>query len=183
MTIAFPTDERVLLLKISRGDELAFHELYMQTSPQLYGVALRLMKRRDLAEEVIQEVFLTLWHAADQYDLARGSVRTWLSTITRNRCIDRLRRQPAHSVEIQEQHLADDRTDPLHSALSQADLHVLAECFESLNPQQRHCLALAYYDGLTHQEVAHQLDVPLGSAKTWIRRGLDFLKKCMGAAE
>lgn len=76
MTIAFPPDERVLLLKVSRGDKIAFRQLYEQVSPLLYAVALRLLKRREAAEEVVQEVFLTLWHAADQYDVGRGSVKT-----------------------------------------------------------------------------------------------------------
>lgn len=183
MTIAFPTDERVLLLKISRGDQLAFRELYDQTSPQLYAVALRLLRRRDVAEDVVQEVFLTLWHAADQYDMARGSVRTWLSTITRNRCIDRLRRAPIPISEVEADELPDQYADdPLQSALTDADLSVLAECLEDLNEQQRRSISLAYFDGLTHQDVAARMDVPLGSAKTWIRRGLDVLRKCMGAA-
>lgn len=182
MTIAFPTDERVLLLKVSRGDKFAFRELYEQNAPQLYAVALRLMRRRDVAEDIVQEVFLTLWHAADQYDSARGSVRTWLSTITRNRCIDRLRRQPANTVDLEDVQLtADERDDPLEQALSRDHLAALSQCLGELNDQQKRAVSLAYFDGLTHQEVAQQMVVPLGSAKTWIRRGLDFLKKCMGA--
>ena len=183
MTAAFPPDERVLLLKVSRGDKVAFRQLYEQVSPLLYAVALRLLKRREAAEEVVQDVFLTLWHAADQYDISRGSVKTWLSTITRNRCIDRLRRQPAAYLEQDTDELAaDERDDPLNQALSKEDVALLTECFETLDEQQRRCVSLAFFDGMTHQQVATSLDVPLGSAKTWTRRGLNVLKKCMGVA-
>ncbi len=181
MTIAFPLDERVLILKVSRGDKAAFRELYEQTSPQLYGVALRLLRRRDLAEDMVQEVFLTLWHAADQYDVSRGSVRTWLSTITRNRCIDYLRRQPAHQENADEIPLeACAGFDPQQATLSADDIKILSECLSELNEQQRCAVLLAYFDGSTHQQVAQQMQSPLGSVKTWIRRGLDALKNCMG---
>ena len=110
-------------------------------------------------------------------------MRTWLSTITRNRCIDRLRRAPVPLSEVEANDLPDQQADdPLQSALTDADLSVLAECLEDLNDQQRRSISLAYFDGLTHQDVAARMDVPLGSAKTWIRRGLDVLRKCMGAA-
>lgn len=181
MTIAFPLDERVLILKVSRGDKAAFRDLYEQMSPQMYGVALRLMRRRDVAEDIVQEVFLTLWHAADQYDTSRGSVRTWLSTITRNRCIDHLRKQPAQTVDLDEVPLeACAGFDPLTATLSEDDIKMLTECLSGLNEQQRCAVLLAYFDGWTHQQVAEQMKAPLGSAKTWIRRGLDSLKKCMG---
>ncbi|MEC7119539.1 MAG: sigma-70 family RNA polymerase sigma factor [Pseudomonadota bacterium] len=184
MTVAFPPDERVLLLKVSRGDKIAFRQLYDQMSPLLYSIALRLLKRREAAEEVVQDVFLTLWHAADQYDVQRGSVKTWLSTITRNRCIDRLRRPATtldHDLDLEEI-AGDERDDPLNQMLSTDHLALLTTCFGELDEQQRRCLSLAYFEGMTHQDVSAQLDVPLGSAKTWIRRGLNVLKKCMGVA-
>lgn len=181
MTIALPPDERVLILKVSQGDKAAFRELYEQVSPQLYGVALRLLRRRDLAEDMVQDVFLTLWHAADQYDVSRGSVRTWLSTITRNRCIDYLRRQPAPASNIDEVPLeACAGFDPQQAVLSADDIKILSECLSELNDQQRCAVLLAYFDGSTHQQVAQQMQSPLGSVKTWIRRGLDALKNCMG---
>jgi RNA polymerase sigma-70 factor (ECF subfamily) len=176
-------DERALLLKIGHGDREAFRELYDQTSPQLFAVALRLLRKRDAAEEVIQEVFLTLWHAADQYDIDRGSVRTWMSTITRNRCIDRIRRTPQETLPLldDDESLTSENDDPLSHVLAQDHQQLLSVCLDGLDSQQRQCVSLAFFDGMTHQEVASHLTVPLGSAKTWIRRGLDFLKKCMGA--
>lgn len=181
MTIAFPLDERILILKISRGDKAAFRDLYEQMSPQLYGIALRLLRRRDIAEEMVQEVFLTLWHAADQYDVSRGSVRTWLSTITRNRCIDYLRRQPAPMDNIDEVPLeACAGFDPQQATLNADDIKILSECLSGLNEQQRCAVLLAYFDGSTHQQVAEQMQSPLGSVKSWIRRGLDALRHCMG---
>ncbi|WP_410210752.1 sigma-70 family RNA polymerase sigma factor [Aquirhabdus sp.] len=175
-------DEQTLLLQIGQGNRQAFRQLYDQTSPHLFAVALRLLRKRDSAEEVLQEVFLTIWHAADQYDIERGSVRTWLSTITRNRCIDRIRRAPVETLPLQDDDaLTSEKDDPLTHVLYQDHHALLSVCLGELDEQQRHCVSLAFFDGMTHQEVATHLTVPLGSAKTWIRRGLEFLKKCMGA--
>lgn len=178
------TDEQALLLQIGQGNRIAFRQLYDQTSPQLFAIALRLMKKQDMAEEVLQEVFLTLWHVSDQYNTERGSVRTWLSTITRNRCIDRIRRQPAEQVLLLNEEtmipdIASDHDDPLAHAMQADHQALLSLCMQGLDDQQRQCVSLAFFDGMTHQQVANHLTVPLGSAKTWIRRGLDFLKKCM----
>ena len=178
------TDEQALLLQIGQGTRIAFRQLYDPTSPQLFAIALRLMKKQDMAEEVLQEVFLTLWHVSDQYNTERGSVRTWLSTITRNRCIDRIRRQPAEQVLLLNEEtmipdIASDHDDPLAHAMQADHQALLSLCMQGLDDQQRQCVSLAFFDGMTHQQVANHLTVPLGSAKTWIRRGLDFLKKCM----
>ena len=173
-------DERLLLLQIGQGNRQAFKQLYDQSAPHLFAVALRLLRKRDAAEEVLQEVFLTLWHAADQYDIERGSVRTWMSTITRNRCIDRIRRMPADTLPFDDENaLASENNEPLAQVLS-ADHHaLLTVCLDGLDDHQRECVSLAFFEGMTHQQIATHLTVPLGSAKTWIRRGLDFLKKCM----
>ncbi len=178
------TDEQALLLQIGQGNRTAFRQLYDQTSPQLFAIALRLMKKQDMAEEILQEVFLTLWHVSDQYNTERGSVRTWLSTITRNRCIDRIRRLPAEQVlllneETMISEMASDHDDPLAHAMQADHQALLSMCMQGLDDQQRQCVSLAFFDGMTHQQVASHLTVPLGSAKTWIRRGLEFLKKCM----
>lgn len=178
------TDEQALLLQIGQGNRIAFRQLYDQTSPQLFAIALRLMKKQDMAEEVLQEVFLTLWHVSDQYNTERGSVRTWLSTITRNRCIDHIRRLPAEQVLLLNEEtmipdIASDHDDPLAHAMQADHQALLSLCMQGLDDQQRQCVSLAFFDGMTHQQVANHLTVPLGSAKTWIRRGLDFLKKCM----
>ncbi len=173
-------DEGALLLQIGQGDRLAFQNLYEQAAPQLFAIAVRLLKKQDIAEEVLQDVFLTLWHVSDQYNVERGSVRTWLSTITRNRCIDRMRRQPVMHVELlDEEVFTPDEEDPMNRAMQADDETLLSVCMHELNEQQRLCVSLAFFDGMTHQEVANHLTVPLGSAKTWIRRGIDYLKKCM----
>lgn len=174
------TDEQTLLLQIGQGNRLAFRQLYDQTSPQLFAIALRLLKKQDMAEEVLQDVFLTLWHVSDQYNTERGSVRTWLSTITRNRCIDRIRRLPAEQIiRFDEELMASDKNDPLDHAMQADHQALLSVCMQELDDRQRQCVSLAFFDGMTHQQIASHLTVPLGSAKTWIRRGLDFLKKCM----
>ncbi len=176
-----PVDEQQLLLQISHGSRQAFRQLYEQTSPLLFAVALRLLRKRELAEEILQEVYVTLWHVAGQYHTERGSVRTWLATMTRNRCIDHLRKVTPLSLSTP---LEDDDIvsydDPLARLIDHSHHMQLSICIGELTLEQRQCISLAFFEGLTHQQVAAQLAVPLGSAKTWIRRGLDALKRCMG---
>jgi len=177
--LSTPVDEQQLLLQISHGSRQAFRQLYEQTAPLMFAVALRLLRKRELAEEILQEVYVTLWHVAGQYHTERGSVRTWLSTMTRNRCIDYLRKGVLPSSSLDEVEIAVD-DDPLARLIDHHHQMQLSVCISELSLEQRQCISLAFYEGLTHQQVAAQLAVPLGSAKTWIRRGLDALKRCMG---
>jgi len=171
-----------LLYRTALGDQRAFEQLYRQSSPQLFGVALALLRRRDLAEEVLQEAFVKVWHAAGSYQADRGTVPTWLGTIVRRSAIDRLRRSRHEGVTLADpdwEELADDGPGPLDRMLDDDDSRRLARCLDHLEERQREAVRLAFFNGLTHSELAEQLATPLGTVKAWIRRGLDKLKGCL----
>lgn len=165
------------------GDQRAFEQLYQQTSSRLHGVALALLRRRDLAEEVVQEAYVKVWHGAGSYRGDCGTVSTWLSTIVRRTAIDRLRRNKNDAVTQQEPEdwdvVDEDTPDPLQQLLDDADNTRLSRCLEHLDERQRESLRLAFFQGLTHSELAERLETPLGTVKAWIRRGLDKLKGCL----
>lgn len=164
------------------GNRGAFEALYAQTSRRLLGLAMRTIGRREIAEEVLQEAYLTIWSSASRYDPERAPVFAWMATIVRRRAIDRLRAEgarvrPTHPVNVEELAARDDHTeadDLLCGAASR-----LAECMKALDEQRRGAITLAFRQGLTHAELAERLDVPLGTVKSWIRRGLRDLRECL----
>lgn len=177
-------DELALLIhQTALGDQRAFDRLYRQTSPQMFGVALALLRRRDLAEDVLQEAYVKVWHAASTYQAERGSATTWLGTIVRRCAIDRLRRRRQEGVSLTEEDwaaIADDSPGPLQNVMADADARRLGICLDQLDERQRESVALAFFHGLTHSELAERLASPLGTVKAWVRRGLDRLRSCLG---
>ena len=167
---------------VARGDRQALARLYAATSPQLFGVALRIMKRRDRAEEVLQDAFVSIWQRARDYDAAKGSVMTWLASIVRNRAIDVLRRdRPSVSIDDApgQESWASADPDPFEATLASAEARRVRDCLKTLDEKQRRAITLAYYDGLTQEELASKLATPLGTIKSWVRRGLLRLKDCL----
>ena len=175
-----------LLSRVALGDRKAFRALYDATAPSLFGVAVRILNRRDRAEEVIQDAFVNVWQRAASYSDAAGRPMTWLTAIVRNRALDVLRSEsarPMQSLDDEENghahEPADERPDPLGLLERAVDEVRIRDCLGEIQGQQRQCLALAYYHGLSHSEVAAQLAASIGSVKVWIRRGLDRLKRCL----
>jgi RNA polymerase sigma-70 factor (ECF subfamily) len=164
------------------GDRAAFAALYDAAAPQLFGLALRILKRRDWAEDVLQEALVSAWRNAGDYRRALGSGKTWLTVILRNRALDRLRREAAARLADGGGDLPD-VADPAPSALDLAiagdDGRRLKDCLDTLEDMQKRAIVLAYYDGLTHEQLAARLAAPLGTVKSWIRRGLMRLKGCL----
>jgi len=166
-----------LLAASGQGDRRAFQQVYQLSSPRLYGIALRMLRQREQAEEVLQEAFVAIWRKASHYQPERGEPLAWMASIVRNRAIDRLRaekRAPntvATLDDIPEARLAED--------LSGLGDDGLAGCLEQLKADQRGAIILAYYHGLTHEELAAHFDAPLGTVKSWVRRGLIRLKDCL----
>lgn len=164
------------------GDRAAFTALYDAAAPQLFGLAVRILKRRDWAEDVLQEALISAWRNARSYRRDLGSGKTWLTVILRNRALDRLRREAATRVTDTGDDLPD-VADPAPSALDLTmagdDGRRLNNCLETLEETQKRAIVLAYYDGLTHEELAARLASPLGTVKSWIRRGLQRLKGCL----
>jgi len=171
-----------LLGAVAAGDQAAFQSLYQATSAKLFGVVLRLVARRDLAEEVLQETYLRIWDRAADYRSERGSPMAWMMTIGRNRAIDCRRRlwreRPFHSDD-EAVARPDPAPDPLDWAIAGAEARRVELCLEQLDKAQRDCLVLAICDGLTHDELSRRLERPLGTVKSWMRRGLDRLKLCL----
>jgi len=190
-----------LLGRTGLGDRRAFAELYDKTSGYLFGVVLRIQRDRAVAEELLQEIYVTLWRSASGFDAARSQPLTWLTHIARNRAIDSLRRAEAQPRALTvvgagghgsgEDDDADEARRRLLEAvpdeaagpfelLSQAgEARELGRCMEHLSAAQRQSVALAFYDGLSHAEVAERLHQPLGTVKSWVRRALLALKSCL----
>lgn len=174
------------LARVALGDQAAFARVYEMTSGHLFGVAFRILNRRDAAEDVLQDAFVTVWRRAGSYQAATAQAMTWLITIVRNKALDVLRsaavrRETAMPVddEGQELDIVDDRPDPAGLLEQAADALGIQRCMDTLDASHRQCLALAYYHGMSHSEVAEHIHAPLGSVKAWVRRGLDRLKKCL----
>ena len=183
-----------LLARTGLGDRAAFASLYEQTSSHLLGVVLRIHRDRAQAEDILQEVYVNVWRAAQSFDAARSQPLTWLTSIARNRAIDSLRRtntqpqlQTNFSNPDQEDSdvydtVASDAPGPLDLLSRASDARALSSCMEGLSPQQRQSVALAFFDGLSHAEVADSMRQPLGTVKSWVRRALLTLKGCLESA-
>jgi RNA polymerase sigma-70 factor (ECF subfamily) len=177
-----------LLARTALSDQAAFEELYRLSAPHLYGVALRILREPALAEDLLQEAFVNVWHHAGSYNAAKAKPQTWLTSIVRNRCLDHLRRRELDTVTMTRD---DDETEmelegmgptPEELLLSGADANSVRSCIEGLEGGQRQAIALAFVQGLSHAELAEYLRQPLGTVKSWVRRGLERLKKCLDAA-
>lgn len=173
-----------LLTAAGRGDEKAFARLYELTSAKLFGVALRLLRRRDWAEDVLQECYVNIWHHSKEYSLTRSAPMTWMTTIVRNRSLDWLRR-PKVEQESRDENpfdaIPDDALGPLERLVQGAAVKGLFRCMQQLAAKERQSIALAYFHGLSHSELAQHFREPLGTVKTYVRRGLNQLKACLGS--
>ena len=182
---ALKTPEQLIALS-ARGDADALRLLYEQTSKQLFGLLRRILERDDLAQEALQDVFVSVWNNADRYSSHKGAAFTWLVSIARNRAIDikRKRRRESSFGDMAEgvpTERADDAADadPLRTTVHDAEAARLNECLKQLELKQRSALCMAYLRGLTHSEVSTHLGAPIGTVKSWIRRGLEALKGCL----
>ena len=171
-----------LLHAAARGDRVAFEAVYRATAPRALGIALRLLRRRDLAEEAVQEAYVEIWRKAASFDAARGPAPAWIAGIVRYRAIDLLRRlQRRDQLEGGETQLEIPDPGPLASDLV-IDMETagrLAGCLNTLRSEQEQAIRLAYFDGLTYEQVSHRLNSPVGTTKSRIRRGLLHLRRCL----
>lgn|GEM_PF-202595 len=181
-----------LLIEVGNGNRAAFKQVYELTSARLLGVVLRVNTHRGEAEEVLQDVYVSVWHLAGQYRQVRGDALAWLVSVARNRAIDSVRlrqRRPQAMGSGATDEAADGPYDGLacgrpgpHEACSAAqDAALLSTCLGSLSAPQRHSLMLAYCEGLSHAEIAQRMGRPVGSVKSWVRRGLMDLRERIDA--
>lgn len=171
---------RQLLAECAQGNRRAFEALYRSSSARLHGVALRCVGRRELAEDIVQESFVRIWNNASRYDAQLAAPMTWMVNITRHLAIDLLRRR--REVPLDDLHLdslSDDHPSA-HDQLDQArEAAALNRCLDDLEGMQRQSILTAYFHGLSNADLALQLSAPLGSVKSWIRRGMERLRRCL----
>jgi RNA polymerase sigma-70 factor, ECF subfamily len=170
-----------LLQACARGDRSALQSLYAATAPQLFGLALSILRSRDLAEDIMQDAFVLAWRHADSFDPDRGTAMAWLARIVRNQCFDLMRRRGRESPldDAFMQSWEDPAPGPADLTALSRDARRLWACLDELDEGPRKSMILAYYEGLTFPEVAGRVGVPLGTVKSWIRRGLIQLRGCM----
>lgn len=167
--------------RIAAGDRAALRQLYQATSAKLFGVCLRILSNRDESEDVLQEVYITIWRRADRFEAGRASVMTWISTIARNRAIDRLRARGPLAYADQVEELEIDDGQPRADALLEAaqDGEALGKCLSELDERTEKVIRTAFFEGVTYEALAARMEAPLGTVKSWIRRGLAKLKGCL----
>jgi RNA polymerase sigma-70 factor (ECF subfamily) len=176
-----------LLGQSALKNQRAFGDLYQLTSAKLYGVALRILRRQDWAEEVLQECYVNIWIHAGDYAVAKSAPLTWMTSIVRNRCLDWLRRPQAEATgaeyDIAVEAWQDNAPGPMESLLAASEAAAVARCLQQLESKQRQSIMLAFFHGLSHTELARHMQQPLGTVKTWVRRGLERLKGCLSPGE
>ena len=172
------------LQRAGRGEKPALEGIYQATSAKLFGICLRILHDKQEAEDALQEVFVSVWRRAGSFDAARSSPITWLATIARNRSIDRLRA----SSRLRTMAPSDEALDVIDTSADSFALASLAQdgarlhtCLEKLDPKQNGAIREAFFDGFAYSQLAERAGVPLGTMKSWIRRGLQSLKKCLEA--
>jgi RNA polymerase sigma-70 factor (ECF subfamily) len=170
-----------LLARSALGDRRAFADLYEATRSKLFAVSLRIVRERPLAEEVLQDCFVSIWNHATDYAQAKSAPTTWMAAIVRNRSLDVVRRtrEEPDVDDALAANLADESAAPARDAEDRAQAHSVHECLKHLDGEQRQTIALAFFHGLTHTELASHLGRPLGTVKTHIRRGLAKLRECL----
>ncbi len=183
-----------LIAASARGDQRAFYRLYLATSGALFGVALRMLKRREWAEEVLQESFVSVWRHAARYDMSKGAAMTWLIRIVRNQALDWIGPSRPDGFE-RSRAVPDDLLDeearegPAGVQAESAELleysrlaERIAACIAALEARQRQSIVLVFFHGLSHGDLARHLQQPLGTVKAWVRRALRSLKSCLAGS-
>ena len=169
-----------LLFSISNGDRGAFAEMYDRTSAKIYGVCLRILGNESDAQDVLQDVYVTVWRKAALFDPAKAGAITWLCVLARNKSIDRSRRRELATDDLAAADgISDDRPSAFEVVQGTQEADRLRDCLDELDDQPRTMIRAAFLQGSTYPELAAREGVPLGTMKSWIRRGLQRLRGCL----
>lgn len=171
------------IARVANRDSDALKYVYRHTSAKLFGVCLRILNDREEAEDVLQDVYLTVWNKADRFDPERASPITWLVSLARNRSIDRIRARGGRVIAGVEEAEALPDGAPLASTLveDEDDRRRLEGCLNQLDPKHASAVRTAFFEGVTYEALAKMLGMPLGTMKSWIRRSLISLRACLEA--
>ena len=177
---AAPSSVDVLIEAVGRGSPVALKRLYDVESRRLYGIALRIARRPEIAADVLQEAFLQIWQNAATFSAERGAGAAWLTGVVRFRALDAVRKVGRETLS-DDPALGDEVLEPevIEKLDAVAQTAVLRRCLTLLEDEQRRCILLAFVDGLSHSQIAERIKAPLGSVKSWIRRGLHSLRRCL----
>lgn len=169
------------LLSCAGGDKSALRALYDVEAPRLVAVAQRIVRRREIAEDVVHDAFIAIWQRAGRYDPALGSARAWIYTLVRNRALNAIRDSRREDLRDAAEITPEDETESIITDAVErlATESRLRSCLERLEPEKRECVLLSYVTGFSHGEIAGRLGIPLGTAKSWVKRGLTSLQECM----
>ncbi|HEX4856843.1 MAG TPA: sigma-70 family RNA polymerase sigma factor [Limnobacter sp.] len=169
-------DYEAALLACARGEKFALQAIYARDSRWLFSVAYRIVKRKELAEEVLHDAMVKVWNRARLYSPALGSARGWVYTVVRNQALNVVRK-PVMEVSAEEHEVPELSASDNQELAQEAEK--LSTCLAKLEDVKRNAILLAFVDGYTHEQIAQRLNSPLGSVKSWIRRGLLKLKECL----
>jgi RNA polymerase sigma-70 factor (ECF subfamily) len=172
-----------LLARTAARDREAFAELYRRTSAKLLGIVMRILRRRDLADDILQEIYVKIWERAGDFDPARASAVTWMSAIARNRAIDEVRRKAMLAIDDLPLgfEIAGDNPDPLAARERSEQLSGLLVCLQKLDPQKRIMILLAYYHGESREALSRRFATPVPTIKTWLHRSLAQIRECLAS--
>jgi len=174
-------DYESALRACARDERIALRQIYEHEASRLIGVAYRIVRRREIANEVVHDAFLQLWQGADTFDPRRGSARGWIFSVVRHRALNTLRKSSRETPvdEAMLEQTPDEAAGPLENLARLNDARALHHCLSQLDAQKRDSILLAYVDGYSHSQIAARLNAPLGTVKAWIRRGLLALRECL----
>ena len=179
-----PVNLNFLLERVAEGDKPALKSLYNLISERLFAVLLRMVSRREIAEDLLQDVFVTVWRKASQFDVRRGNAEAWLFSMTRRKAIDRLRVSHRETLGRDDDIASVEPHSDDYGAWHNTEAHMsVRACLKTLRPDVHRALQLCYTYGLTHEELAEEMQVPVGTAKSWVRRGLAQLKESLNGYE
>jgi RNA polymerase sigma-70 factor, ECF subfamily len=176
------TDISALISRVALRDRAAFEQLYAATSAKLFGICLRVMKDRTDAEDVLQEVYIKIWHNAGKFKVSNYSPMTWLIAVARNHAIDKLRARKPEAMELSEAYdIADLGSTPEQALLHGGEAERLRACLEKLSASRAEAIRAVYIEGYSYQELADRLRQPLNTVRTWLRRSLISLRECLSS--